>query len=167
MADKKDILITKLSYRIVFLSSVIIVLLIILIVVYFSKNEQGKCGVKDPPALCGNAMDETNRSDKYKTLNTSDLYYESSEKLFKQNCAVCHSLGKNMITGPGLQGIMSRVPSEKWLIAYISNCDSVYRSGDAYATKLHHDFHGIDMTNFSNVLNIEQIKGIVAYMKSY
>ncbi|MGZ4157612.1 MAG: c-type cytochrome, partial [Bacteroidia bacterium] len=34
-------------------------------------------------------------------FSSSQVSAEDGEKIFKQNCAVCHSLGKNKITGPG------------------------------------------------------------------
>ena len=48
------------------------------------------------------------------TINFKSAAAEDGAKLFKQNCSRCHSLGKNVITGPGLAGIGTRV-NDAWL----------------------------------------------------
>jgi len=35
--------------------------------------------------------------------------------LFKQNCAVCHTMTDKKLTGPGLAGVKNRVPKGNWL----------------------------------------------------
>ena len=52
----------------------------------------------------------------------------------KKNCTVCHMFDKPS-TGPALQGIMKRVPSKEWLMAYLQNEDSLLRSGDVIALR--------------------------------
>ncbi|MDP1745413.1 MAG: hypothetical protein Q8L90_07545, partial [Bacteroidota bacterium] len=37
-------------------------------------------------------------------INYNVASAQDAEKLFKQNCAVCHSLGKNKVVGPGMEG---------------------------------------------------------------
>ena len=88
-------------------------------------------------------------------------------KLFKQNCAVCHSLGKNKITGPGLEGVFTRVPqpSEEWLLKWIKNNQKVIKGGDAYANKVYEENGKAQMTVFED-LSEEQIKAIITYFKS-
>ncbi len=90
---------------------------------------------------------------------------QDGAKLFKQNCAVCHSLGTNKITGPGLAGIASRVPSDDWLIKWIKNNNALIKSGDSYATKILADNNGAQMTVFAD-LKDEELKALVAYIKA-
>jgi cytochrome c2 len=111
------------------------------------------------PGVCGTTDID------YIHVSASDAYSDRGEKLFKQNCAVCHSMGTNKVTGPGLKGIITRVPSEEWLEAYISNNDSVYKSGDAYAAKLKRE-NTADMTIFTH-LSKEEIQEIIRFMKDY
>jgi mono/diheme cytochrome c family protein len=87
-------------------------------------------------------------------------------KLFKANCAVCHSLGSNKITGPGLQGVTDRVPSpyQDWMLKWIKNNAALRKSGDAYANKVFADNNGTAMTVFEGALTDDQIKNIIAYI---
>ncbi len=90
---------------------------------------------------------------------------QDGAKLFKQNCAVCHSLGTNKLTGPGLAGIASRAPGDAWLMKWIKNNNEVIKSGDAYATKILAENNGAQMTVFAD-LKDEELKAIVAYIKA-
>lgn len=87
------------------------------------------------------------------------------EKIFKQNCAVCHSMGTNKVTGPGLKGVMTRVPNEEWLLKWIRNNDALIKSGDSYAVKIS-AFDASQMTTFTN-LSDDEIKATIAYIKDY
>ncbi len=87
-------------------------------------------------------------------------------KLFNANCAVCHSLGTETITGPGLQGVTGRVPSpyQDWMLKWIKNNAALRKSGDAYANKVFADNSGTAMTVFDGALTDDQIKNIIAYV---
>jgi mono/diheme cytochrome c family protein len=86
-------------------------------------------------------------------------------KIFKQNCAVCHSLGDNKITGPGLAGIASRVPGGDWLHKWVKNNEKLIKSGDAYAVKIS-TFDASQMPVFESNLSEEEIDAVVAYIKN-
>lgn len=86
-------------------------------------------------------------------------------KIFKQNCAVCHSLGDNKITGPGLAGIASRAPGGNWLHDWIKNNEKLIKSGDAYAVKIA-AFDASQMTIFESTLSDEEIDAVVTYIKN-
>src|ERR1700756_746614 len=81
--------------------------------------------------------------------------------LFKQNCAVCHSLTNQKITGPGLAGIADRAPKGNWLFNYIKNNEKVKKSGDVYANHL----YGSSMTVFEGSISDAQINAIISYIK--
>lgn len=100
-------------------------------------------------------------------FNLNTVSAQDGEKLFKQNCAVCHSLGTNKITGPGLAGVATRVPqpADAWLAKWIKNNKAVISSGDAYGKKLFDDYKGADMTVFTN-LSDEEINAIITYIKA-
>jgi mono/diheme cytochrome c family protein len=61
---------------------------------------------------------------------------EDGVKLFKQNCAVCHSMGKNKLTGPGLAGVAGRIPEGDWINKWIKNSKGLIDSGDPYANEI-------------------------------
>ncbi len=90
---------------------------------------------------------------------------QDGAKLFKQNCAVCHTITKQKLTGPGLEGVTSRVPSEAWMLKWIKNNQDVIKSGDAYAKKILAENNGAQMTVFAD-LKDEEIKAIIAYVKN-
>ncbi len=87
-------------------------------------------------------------------------------KLFHANCATCHSLGSNKVTGPGLQGVTDRVPApyQDWMFKWIKNNAALRKSGDAYANKVYADNNGVAMTVFDGTLTDDQIKNIIAYV---
>jgi cytochrome c2 len=90
-------------------------------------------------------------------------YLNKGENLFYKNCAVCHSLGNNKITGPGLAGVMSRAPGEEWLKKFIKNSDAMIKSGDPYAVKIS-QYDASAMTLFTSMSD-EDINEIVSFIK--
>lgn len=98
-------------------------------------------------------------------IGVNSTFAQDAEKLFKQNCAVCHSLGKNKITGPGLEGIGTRAPSDAWLAKWIKNNKEVIKSGDAYAKKILAESNGADMTTFTD-LSDGDIAALITYIKN-
>lgn len=97
-------------------------------------------------------------------INSSAL---EVEKIFKLNCAVCHSLGANKLVGPGLEGVANRVPkpTDEWLTKWIRNSIEVLQSGDPYAKKIFVANGNIPMPPFP-ALKEEEIKAIIAYIKA-
>lgn len=102
-----------------------------------------------------------------KALSSSLAPYtiDRGKNLFEQNCAVCHSMGTNTITGPGLAGVLKHVPSEEWMKKYIKNNLALAKSGDAYAIKIN-NFTPSAMTTFEN-LSDRDLNEIVKYIKNY
>lgn len=100
-------------------------------------------------------------------LSINPVSAQDGEKIFKQNCAVCHSMGTNKVTGPGLKGVFTRVPApaEEWLLKWIKNNDALIKSGDAYAVKIS-AFDASAMTTFTN-LSDDEIKSVITYIKDY
>ena len=98
-------------------------------------------------------------------FSTNPLSAADGEKIFKQNCAVCHSLGSNKITGPGLEGIATRAPGGDWLHNWIKNNDKLIKAGDAYAVKIS-AFDASQMTIFESTLSDEEIDAVVTYIKN-
>lgn len=99
------------------------------------------------------------------TITASDPSAKQGETIFKQNCAVCHSMGSDMITGPGMLGVLKRVPSEEWMLKYIKNNFALKKSGDAYANQLSKMGYPSAMTVFT-MLPDEDIKNIIEYIKT-
>ncbi len=115
---------------------------------------------------CGNAvMDSQNYDWAVKELKL-DGDGNHGYKLYKQNCAVCHSLTDQKIIGPGLAGAYWRIPEPKaqWLKNYILNSDSVFKSGDPYAKKLHSENAENPMSVFVGQLTDQEINDIMIYV---
>jgi mono/diheme cytochrome c family protein len=123
---------------------------------------------KESQFVCGNAVqEEINNNWANNTLGlTGDR--NNGRKLFKQNCAVCHSLNDQKLTGSGLYGVYDRVPEPKleWLKKYILNSEKVYKSGDKYARKLHKASGGALMTNFEEYLSDQEINDVLLFVLS-
>jgi cytochrome c2 len=82
--------------------------------------------------------------------------------LFKANCASCHSASSKRGTGPGLMGVLSRIPGGDWRYNWVHNSSAMVASGDAYANKIFADFNKTTMTGFPQFGKAE-IDAILAY----
>lgn len=91
---------------------------------------------------------------------------QDGAKLFKQNCAVCHALTDQKLTGPGLAGIFDRAPKGDWLSKWILNNEKLIKSGDAYANKIYNENGKAAMTVFEGQLNDKDVEAILAYIKN-
>src|ERR1700758_3348376 len=95
-----------------------------------------------------------------------NLHAADGGTVFKQNCAVCHSLGDNKITGPGLKGIADRAPKGDWLHNWIKNNNKVIASGDAYAAKLVSANGGTDGMSEFEFLSDDDINAVIGFIKN-
>ncbi|WP_073853381.1 cytochrome c3 family protein [Pontibacter flavimaris] len=87
----------------------------------------------------------------------------AGEALFKNNCAVCHSAGSDVIVGPGLQGVTEK-RSESWLISWTKNSQALIQSGDADAIAIYNQFNKQAMPSFA--FSDDEVKSIFAYIAS-
>lgn len=97
-------------------------------------------------------------------LNTSSLSAQAPDGkgLFKQNCASCHNASSKPSTGPGLAGVLDRIPGGDWKYNWVHNPQKVIASGDGYAVAKFIEFNKSAMTAFPN-LTKEEIDAILAY----
>lgn len=86
--------------------------------------------------------------------------------VFKQNCAVCHALSDQKITGPGLKGVADRVPKGDWLFNWVKNNEKLIKAGDPYAVKVFNDNSHTSMTVFEGVVSDDDLKAVVEYIKN-
>ncbi len=97
---------------------------------------------------------------------SSKIYAQDGEKLFKQNCAVCHkSHDDQKLTGPGLKGVFDRVPKGDWITKWILNSEKMIKSGDAYAVKIYGENGKAAMTVFEGQLNDKDVAAIIGFIK--
>lgn len=96
---------------------------------------------------------------------TSNINAQDGQKLFKQNCAVCHSSHTDQkLTGPGLKGVFDRAPKGDWLKRWILNNEKVIKSGDAYANKIYNENGKAAMTVFEGQLNEQDVDAILKFV---
>ncbi|PBQ33052.1 hypothetical protein CNR22_15120 [Sphingobacteriaceae bacterium] len=98
------------------------------------------------------------------TVRSDTVRKPDPEKIFRQNCAVCHSLTKQKLTGPGLEGIMERIPKGEWLKKYIMNSEKMIKSGDPYANKIYLENGKTAMTVFEGTLTDNDISALIQYI---
>ena len=89
-------------------------------------------------------------------------YSSEGGKLFKTHCAVCHSISDRTLTGPGLAGVLNRVPSEEWLRMWIKNADAMKKSKDPYAMKIDKEYPGT-MNSFT-FLSDKEIDAVIGFI---
>ena len=91
---------------------------------------------------------------------------QDGAKIFKQNCAVCHALTDQKLTGPGLLNVGGRVPKPEaaWLTKWIKNNNKVIASGDTYAKTLVANNGGSDGMSEFEFLTDDELKSLVAYV---
>ncbi len=88
------------------------------------------------------------------------------KKLFKQKCAVCHSMKEGVkITGPSLLGVFNRIPQGDWFVNWVLNNDKLIKSGDKYAVKIS-SFDVSAMTVFESELSKEEVLAIGEFIKT-
>ncbi len=97
----------------------------------------------------------------------TSLHAQNGEKLFKQNCATCHSAYTDqMLTGPGLKGVFDRVPKGDWINKWIINNEKMIKSGDAYSNQIYSKYGKAAMTVFEGILTPKDVDDIIVYLKS-
>ena len=83
--------------------------------------------------------------------------------LFKANCASCHYASDKRGTGPGLKGVLGRIPGGDWKYNWVRNSSKIIASGDPYAVNRFNEFNKTSMTSFPALTN-EQIDEILTYV---
>lgn len=69
---------------------------------------------------------------------------------FRQNCTVCHTVGKGQLIGPDLEGVTKR-KDRAWLIKFLQSPQATIDSGDPYAAELLKNAHGVVMPNVAGM----------------
>jgi len=97
---------------------------------------------------------------------TSNVQAQDGAKIFKQNCAVCHSSHTDQkLTGPGLKGVFDRIPPGDWAHKWILNSEKMIKSGDAYANKIYNENGKASMTVFEGTLTDKDVDAVIAFIK--
>ena len=85
------------------------------------------------------------------------------EKLFKEKCAACHTIGKGKLVGPDLAGVHDR-RSQEWLEKFVKSPQSMIKSGDADAIAVFEKFNKIVMPD--SAISKAQTRKVLGYIKT-
>ncbi|SCX82266.1 c-type cytochrome [Thiohalorhabdus denitrificans] len=87
------------------------------------------------------------------------------QKIFFKVCVQCHTLKeKSQASGPGLGGVLNRVPSEEWLLKWLEDPEAMVDSGDAYAQSIADDYP-LDMPKLEVMQKESNREAIVTFLK--
>ena len=86
---------------------------------------------------------------------------EEGEKIFKQNCISCHTIGSGRLIGPDLSGITKKRDTE-WLKKWITNNASLRASGDVDAISIFEQYNKVAMTAFD--FSDKEMSDLLAYL---
>ena len=85
----------------------------------------------------------------------------TGEALFRSNCEVCHSIGKEDGLGPGLQGV-TKVREKAWLTRWLKTPDKLLAEKDPIAVDLYNRYNKIVMPNLK--LSDSDVEALIDYM---
>lgn len=84
------------------------------------------------------------------------------EKLFKENCAACHTIGKGKLIGPDLKGVAERRDKD-WLKRYIIDPNRMFQEKDPVAVALLEEYR-VPMP--PPALSAQQIDTVIEYLSA-
>jgi hypothetical protein len=96
-------------------------------------------------------------------VSSNNSKYVEIPAVFKAKCFSCHTFEKNT-TGPAMKGLIQKVPSKEWFIAFITNQDSLIKIKDPYTLKcmqfspvdFHHNFKELNSYNIAKILKMAE-----------
>ncbi|PWB45363.1 MAG: electron transporter SenC [Candidatus Methylomirabilota bacterium] len=88
----------------------------------------------------------------------------NGQLVFRNQCAICHTLGKGSGMGPDLAGVTSRRERD-WLARYLLAPDRLRADGDPIATELAAKYPSFPMPNVG--LTHEQVSDLLDYLAAH
>lgn len=97
------------------------------------------------------------------TMFTTNLSSQpKGERIFKNTCQACHSIGKGRLVGPDLMNIQER-RTESWLNKFIKSSQRMVQSGDADAVAIFNEYNKTIMPDQN--LSDAEIKDVLSYIR--
>lgn len=86
----------------------------------------------------------------------------SGKEMFKENCSLCHTIGKGDVVGPDLAGVTARRDVD-WIKSFILNSQKMVQEGNKQALELFNKYNKIPMPphNFSN----DELHKLLSYLE--
>lgn len=108
------------------------------------------------------ATDSNEFSENHLTNSFDSTRYKAGLKLFKRNCAICHTIKKMDLVGPTLNGIEER-HSRKWIIKFI--LDKEFRKADKSAVAVIKKYSNIEHPDYGTNLTKKEVILILDFIK--
>lgn len=87
------------------------------------------------------------------------------EDLFKNHCAVCHSIGQGKMTGPDLMNVHEKYEDD-WLVKFIRSSQTLIKAGDPLAVKSYNENGKVEMPDFKQLSDAD-IQSIIEHIRNY
>lgn len=88
---------------------------------------------------------------------------ELGQKIFSDQCAPCHTIGRGKLVGPDLAGVTTR-REESWLTRQIKDPERMIAEKDPIALQLLKQSSNVPMATLG--LSDEQVAAVIAFLKS-
>lgn len=131
---------------------VLIVFVLMGYILFTSGNQSDTIQNEPQPLVCGNAS----------VQHSGSYSVKDGRYLFKANCSSCHWMTDRASTGPGLQGVLDRIPGGKWRYTFVRFEDSLIAQKDPYTLMLVEKWKPKYPHRFPNLSN-EDIDAILGY----
>lgn len=95
-------------------------------------------------------------------FSSNSFAQPDGKALFKTNCSACHAASEKNGTGPGLKGVLDRIPGGDWKYNWVKNPAGMIKSGDPYISGMYPSKYTLIMTSFPNLKN-DEIDAILNY----
>jgi cytochrome c2 len=141
-------------------ATVLIVVLAIALAYYLYSAAVVHIADQPKPFVCGTCEDLKRKRQNAPDYN-ANFNGRDGRSLFKANCSACHTLTDRNMTGPGLQGVLGRIPGGGWIYDWVHHSDSLIAKGDAYAVVIDEKFPSRCM-HFPKLTN-EEIDAMLGY----
>ena len=100
--------------------------------------------------------------------STNDNPWESTynaPQIYKSKCATCHTLARDVGSGPSLKNEMEKVPSKQWFFSFVAHEDSLIERKDPYTLEVNKWSEKVHYTHRFTTLSTLQMDSIVEFLK--
>jgi hypothetical protein len=116
-----------------------------------------KCGTSNQQIQATDTEASTNDDPWASTYNAPFIY--------KSKCATCHTLTRDVGSGPSLKNEMEKVPNEEWLYRFVTNEDSLIERKDPYTLEVNKWSNNVHFTHRFTTISRLQMDSIVDFLK--
>jgi hypothetical protein len=85
--------------------------------------------------------------------------------IYRSKCATCHTLTRDVGSGPSLKNEMEKVPNEQWLYRFVTNEDSLIERKDPYTLEANKWSSTVHFNHRFTTISRLQMDSIVNFLK--